>query len=144
MRHTVMLLILATSLVALPPAVVRSQGTEDPRGQVAAQLPDAVLRARNWILGQQRKDGWLSDSRDDDAFAALALLESGLSPKDDPFRRLLGRLLSVTGTRTRFVALRAEVLVRSLPRLSGSGRKAVEAVLRQDLGMLVARRRKAL
>jgi Domain of unknown function (DUF4159) len=136
-----MLLILVTSMAVLPPAAVRGQGT-DHRGEVAAKLPDAVLRARNWILGQQRDDGWLSDSREDNALAALALLESGLSPKDDRFRRLLGRLLSVTGDRTRFVAMRAEVLVRSLPRLGGGGRKAVETTLKQDLATLVARRRK--
>lgn len=141
MRHMVMLLVLATSLAALPVAVACGQGTT-PRGEVAAKLPGAVLRARNWILGQQRPDGWLSDSHDDDALAALALLESGLSPRDERFRRLLSRLMSVTGARTRFVAARAEVLIRSLPRLSGGVRKAAETGLKQDLATLVARRRK--
>ena len=128
-----MLLATMFVLIAAGGRPVRAQSA---RQRVTSALPGAVDRARQWLLNQQRADGWFSDSDFDNTMAALALAESNAPLSDDRMKRLVAAMVSAQPPNHRFEAMRVEFLVRMLGKMNAPARKAAEGVISRDMATL--------
>lgn len=106
------------------------------RERVTSALPAAVDRAREWLLKQQRADGWFSDSDFENAMAALALAESNTPFTDERMKRLVAAMINAQPQNHRFEAMRVEFLVRMLWKMNANTRKAAEGVIGRDMTTL--------
>jgi len=134
--------VLCSLAVLLAVAGASSVCRADPsRDQLREAAPGAAQKARAWLLGHVRGDGSLTDREHENAYVALALLESGAPLTDANFQRLISYLASRKSKRIEFLSLRAELLARALPRLSGGARRTAETVLNADLATVLKNQR---
>ncbi len=108
---------------------------------MAPAVAKAIDRATTWLLGRQGADGRVLDRDRENALAALALFESGFPITDPRFQRLIAYVMDGTADRTEFVARRAELLARALPRMSPAGSRKAGKILRKDLATLLENQR---